>query len=932
MIGAAAAAGSKRVNPYADEGPPGAVPNSAKDWLTRAHEKVKNKDDSPFQIQEVAALVHVLVEREFNCDAHIAQVAFRGLMNYEELAVFSELFNRYTEFRTEEAAQTGETYQSCLDIFDWEFEDASDAEINAAFGAIKVDRLRVHSSDPKDASNPERRLRCEGLCVAALLRGGVTQVVFQNFNQDADVIAQAFVDSRLESFEVDKDFQSYMASESEMVNFEKLLRGLSTCSTLTSLTFAHELDVANAILENFGPGKSPKLTSLKLTVCPMEIRQESDDDEGMVNDAQEVRNALQATQAASVRVVGTPQLMKTIAGLSSLEVLKIRLYGDNIHMDSANCLEPLKHHRSLREFRLDDASQRSRTAHPKLLPHAISFAASCPQLTHLEWSLPGIGNALAAATDFLLEGGFLDDGSDIAAMVVDLASMALRLQILKLKNVVLSPAVLQGFIQGLALNRSLLKLDIRDCALELGALLDILEALSTNLTIEDILLPQYASSYYMRAADRRLWGLEEPGDNHFELKRGEATAGGGVSVSDELGMHRFAQLKERAKALKAALPRRLAANRMEVAVRELAPSLTAILLAGAKEWVPKLVSGSDVFAYVANFATERLIQQRATAPAVHWTEVLTSADARGQRAPAQPAPEPNNHVKKLVQQDRDQPKAFRIVVDAIRGWNVYWLREHQDAIAKLDDLDVLKKIAFASGEPKVVDLFRAIGVDPDDADAGVTNPDGAAVAYAAACAQVDVERAQFIPRYGYSADLKGKVWELYASGAKAIRNGSITTLKRLIVEGLPLNVLDGGRFNALLMQASELKRLNMLRLLRSSGAIDFDEAVKGAAPESVRAAIDAWDEEQARQKLVDDALICIHARDESGVVALIEAGLPLDEMDAKGGNKLLQAAVKSGSLGIVRLLVNENASDFFGHALRIAVDDGFEAAAVELAD
>lgn len=220
-------------------------------------------------------------------DSEYAQIVFNELIRSEAFDLFEEVFTAYNEIEKVHAESAGKSFVVTLvwgPQRDWEPSAEKKEEMKGAFCRIGVQRLvmvlppklgdlcGVSMADGlKDivGSVEDAASTAVSTCVVAMLKNAkLTELAVSGAMLDPGTVAKALPFSGLQSLELGRLLDPPMSKQA-LLTCATLLKGVSTCLTLTHLTLDHQdlVHLYPIFAEFHGPAlKSVKMLGQSLTV------------------------------------------------------------------------------------------------------------------------------------------------------------------------------------------------------------------------------------------------------------------------------------------------------------------------------------------------------------------------------------------------------------------------------------------------------------------------------------------------------------------------------------------------------------------------------------------------------------------------------------------------------------------------------------------
>ncbi|MDO9434706.1 hypothetical protein [Hydrogenophaga sp.] len=456
-------------------------------------------------------------------DAAKAQSVFNDLIAHEAYDVFCEVFTLYNALRSAQARGRDEApFKASLTLqLPAGWKPTGPADFIGALEMVQVERLEVVRPIEDESSATARignrldfmarelgasartlvagqhvdkkylgkKLRediqlekadvpvpdavCEG--IQTLLRRGTAELVVRGVLASPEGVADAIAKSRtLRSVELGEVSSSPVEiTPAKWKTYETLMAGLAKCKTLESLTLCHgDLIKLHSALGDFEPGQSD-LTSLRIT--------------GGQHGGLRFSDHLQADIL---------EFMTKLAAFNHLKELSIDLHIWSSRDLQMCVLMPFTAHPSLNKLELLAPHCRISDAH--LFPEVMQWSLSNPVLKHLK--VEGRATSFDAGSAMLLIIGHPQD-IDSRCTAAFREHLACHLEKLTVIGAPLMSQYMSAFGDMLAINTTLTDVDLRECLINIEAVLEAPTKLVNNATLRTYQLPVDPLKYYFENQD-----------------------------------------------------------------------------------------------------------------------------------------------------------------------------------------------------------------------------------------------------------------------------------------------------------------------------------------------------------------------------------------------------------------------------------------------
>ncbi|MDO9434376.1 hypothetical protein [Hydrogenophaga sp.] len=432
--------------------------------------------------------------------AEMRQV-FVCLLEKGAFDVFVDAFNTYCGMRRAVAEMSkAPPFRSSLAIElprSW----APDlGKLNAALQRIQVDTLRL-KAPPAQAANYPNVSRAACHLVAGLLKGGTTVLHIGGVLADPELVARAMRQSKLRSLTLLGVPDWTMKGRLEMETYETLAIGVTGCATLNELSirdeqlFALHIELARYLKA------APELNALEVSLGGSMERSQ-------ITSFMKLANRLPSLSRVEVHfdVEGTRQTPSTAVGVNRVQgAIFSPLFGNT----SLTTLD-------MGWMPMSVDSPIIMTAVPK----AFVFAASCPSLKHVSWTvIPSAKLTVQRLQAFANAGADMDMITASTQIAKAYSKPDASLTTVSLTGFVLPPGPMLAWSAALAGNRSLRELDLRRCLLDAQSAATLFSSLQKNPLFETLKVSTNYSDYYFRF-EGRIWSIAQKSDGSgLELLR-----------------------------------------------------------------------------------------------------------------------------------------------------------------------------------------------------------------------------------------------------------------------------------------------------------------------------------------------------------------------------------------------------------------------------
>lgn len=519
-------------------------------------------------------------------------------------------------------------------------------------------------------------------CVAALLKGGATELRIYGTLSAPEVIVDAFVGGRLESIvfegseDCDTDVNYYdvrLLSPTDLASYRVLASGLRDHTQLRHIKICNgqllELDLHEALA-----GKP--LASVHLTLKAAECCDDGDGIPQPLRSREEKLHLLvnwSGKCAEIVRVAGrspTLSLFQTDVFINSTQALKNQF------------LAPLENHPSLTSLTIHSLEHFAVSKdNMQMFPSLIDFAATCPSLERL--ACTGLEREeddndddapLRRLQAFLARGGDIDLLEQSKGPSIEkVKSPTFRLEYLCVNGMTLARAWTGACMRALRGNSWLREVNLDQNLMNLPSVLELLYAVrdpsgsdgppDTNLVLEKATVPPNFSNYWMAGSDGKIFGFLS---GYSWWEQGEAmafTPKFAVGMDDDArakAVAPYQSLLAEGNGLWEQLQRQLKMNlrqaRWQVAQPEMHQNLNHFLHAAARSDAKQ---NPSLFDKMAGIMAQYLYDERALTSVVRLPEVSRAADGRRRHMPDQRPFRPTPALLDLVVDDLYAARARR---------------------------------------------------------------------------------------------------------------------------------------------------------------------------------------------------------------------------------------------------------------------------------
>ncbi|MDO9434060.1 hypothetical protein [Hydrogenophaga sp.] len=449
--------------------------NGSAGWIAR----LKPETSKDRNASDLRALLESLSEQR--APRGDGSIGLMMLLAHGEFEAFVDTFNLIHKLKEDEhpidQGAYKRTFHLCLPG-NWKPSDLPG--MLDALTRIQVDKLEVH---PPIYGKIEPRLPeavCAGLAV--LLKGGATRLIVDGIPNRPLEIVQALQGSQLQSIKLGgMALNTAELTQSDMKDFETLIEGLAGCTDLKKLVIDHRqlLALHASVAALSTQPHSPKLQQVSMgsSHCvPKDV----------------------APFLMTLRHVSTVTAIEVVTGFKTAPILK-----DEV-------LETLRAHPSLQQLTVTSTEDLPWYKDiDQFVPTMLSFATTCPHLTHVALKnadLPKDG-AAGSFKEFKQRGGDLE-APGAARAVTEAFAKGFALKSLKFEGLLLTPGVVKALAKELEQNTSIESLDIFGCSLDLESFLLLLEAVKKSKSILNFTISPYHNDLCFLSPDGSIQKFE----------------------------------------------------------------------------------------------------------------------------------------------------------------------------------------------------------------------------------------------------------------------------------------------------------------------------------------------------------------------------------------------------------------------------------------